>query len=98
MDGKRRATRKSNAVVFSSKEPATFNNIGAIAGLSSTRPWLGNSSTDRIGYWTTMVHTHVTDASRANRSTHDSSCRLSTSSKVPVSAESMSRTATTSPR
>ena len=55
MDGKRRATRKFNAVVFSSKEPATFNNIGAIAELSSTRPWLGNSSTDRIGYWTTMV-------------------------------------------
>jgi hypothetical protein len=42
-------------VVFSSKEPATFNNIGAIAGLTSTRPWLGHSSTDRIGYWTTTV-------------------------------------------
>jgi hypothetical protein len=41
--------------VFSSRESATFNNIGAIAGLTSARLWLGHSSTDRIGYWTTTV-------------------------------------------
>jgi hypothetical protein len=55
LDGKRKATRKCDAVMFSSSEPATFNNIGAIAGLTSTRPWLGHSSTDRNGYWTTTV-------------------------------------------